>query len=256
MQLAELSISATQVLGDNYTISYLNTGKELLYRHTATTPFTIDTCSALVVGNPQFSKFPNLPFAETEADMAAHFLHTTAYKKNDATFANVMNALTNSPDMIHFATHGIYTAPDNLTENTDWDALYHTMTGSSIVLSDDILLSCAHISTLDLNNTKLAVLSCCHSGQAAYLGTEGAFGLRRALTLAGCDTILLSLWQADDTATFLFMKAFYESLTITSSSVSKAFSYAHDILKNYEADGIHPYENPYYRAGFILISPC
>ncbi len=252
---AELSISATGVLGDIYTITYLNTGKELLCRHTSIAPFTVDSCNALVVGNPQFSQFPNLAFAETEADMVAHFLHTTAYKKNDANLANVLDALADSPDIVHFATHGIYTAPDNSSKNMDWDALYHTMNESGIVLSDDTLLSCAHISTLDLNNTKLAVLSCCHSGQATYLGTEGAYGLRRALTLAGCDTILLSLWQVDDTAAFLFMKAFYEALAVTGASATEAFSYAHDVLKNYETDGIRPYDNPYYRAGFILVSP-
>ena len=252
---AELSISAARVLGDNHTITYLNTGKELLCKNTPVTPFTIDNCNALVVGNPQFSQLQNLAFAETEADMVAHFLHTTAYKKSDANLANVLDALADSPDIVHFATHGIYTAPDNSSKNMDWDALYHTMTESGIVLSDDTLLSCAHLSTLDLRNTKLAVLSCCHSGQAAYLGTEGAYGLRRALTLSGCDTILLSLWQVDDTASFLFMKAFYEALTITGASACEAFSYAHDVLKNYEADGVCLYDNPYYRAGFILVSP-
>lgn len=251
---AELSISATRVLGDNYTITYLNTGKELLCRHTSITSFTVDTCNALVVGNPQFSQLPNLTFAETEADMVAHFLHTVAYKKSDANLSNVLEALATSPDIVHFATHGIYTAPDNSLKDIDWDALYHTMTESGIVLSNDTLLSCAHLSTLDLHNTKLAVLSCCHSGQATYLGTEGAYGLRRALTLAGCDTILLSLWQVDDTVAFLFIKAFYEALAVTGASASEAFSYAHDVLKNYETDDVRPYDNPYYRAGFILVS--
>ena len=251
---AELSISATRVLGDNHTITYLNTGKELLRRHTSATLFNVDNCTALVVGNPQFSQFPDLPFAETEADMVAHFLHTTAHKKSDANLANVLDDLADSPDIVHFATHGIYTAPDNNSKDIDWDALYHTMTESGIVLSDDTLLSYAHLSTLDLHNTKLAVLSCCHSGQAAYLGTEGAYGLRRALTLAGCDTILLNLWQADDAATFLFMKAFYEALSVTGTSACEAFSYAQDALKNHETDGVRPYDNPYYRAGFILVS--
>ena len=163
--------------------------------------------------------------------------------------------LTESPDIVHIAAHGIYRAPIAKNNKVDWDSLYDAMLLSGIVLAEDTLLSAATLATLDLSHTKLAVLSCCHLGQAAYLGTEGAYGLRRALLLAGCHTLIVSLWQVDDAASFLWMKAFYEAFTLTGASIADAFFTAQDTLKNYDQNGTKPYANPYYWAGFILVSP-
>lgn len=210
--------------------------------------------SALVIGNPTTFSFANLPMAEQEADMVSYFLQAITYKKKNATFTNVLQALTASPERLHIAAHGIYHTPEAVSKEVDWNALYHAMAHSGIVLEGDALLSCAHISTLDLSNTRLAVLSCCHSGNASYLGTEGAYGLRRSFVLAGCKALIVNLWQVDDTASFLWMKTFYETLTITASSLAEAFDAAISAVKKYEAYGVHPYEHPYYWAGFILIS--
>lgn len=252
---SRLSISAGRTLGDNHSIYYINTGKELI--NSLPNCITLSICqdSALVVGNPNVSQFADLPYSEVEADMAAYFLNTSAYKKEHATIANISIALDSMPNILHFAAHGIFASPSSKNEDIDWDALYEIMSNSGIVLADDVLLSCDRIARLDLSNTKLAVLSCCHSGEAVYLGTEGAYGLRRSLTLSGCKSLIISLWQVDDAASFLWMKAFYETLTITGSSIEEAYSAATDTLKNYESEGTYPYANPYYWAGFVLISP-
>lgn len=41
---------------------------------------------------------------------------------------------------------------------------------------------------------------------------EGVLGLRRGFVLAGTQSMLFSLWSADDEASASFMKAFYERL--------------------------------------------
>ncbi len=252
---SQLSLSADKTLGDTYTIRYLNTGKELLCTDRSAYRFRADTDRAFVVGNPSVSSFENLPFAEAEADMVAYFLHTAACKNGHATVSYVQAALNESPDMIHIAAHGIYQAPVAKNNAIDWDILHHAMQHSGIVLAEDTLLSSATLATLDLSHTKLAVLSCCHSGQSAYLGTEGAYGLRRSLLLAGCHALIISLWQVDDAASFLWMKTFYEAFTLTGASVEDAFLMAQDTVKSYEQNGTKPYADPYYWAGFILVSP-
>lgn len=250
---SQLLQSATKSLGDTHTICYLNTGKELLCTDRSDYRFRSDTTS-FVVGNPTVTHFANLPYAETEADMAAYFLDTTACKNEYATITNIQSALEESPDIVHIAAHGIYEAPVAKNNHVDWDILHSAMKQSGILLTGDTLLSAATLATMDLSRTKLAVLSCCHSGQSAYLGTEGAYGLRRALLLAGCHTLIISLWQVDDAASFLWMKTFYETFTLTGVSMEEAFFTAQDKVKNYEQNGSKPYANPYYWAGFLLLS--
>lgn len=252
---SQLPVSASLKLGDTHSICYLNTGKELLHKTDCLFHNTTIATPALVVGNPTVSSYVNLPLAEQEADMVSYFLQTNTYKNESATLSNILQALTTAPDILHIAAHGIYHTPKATNDEVNWDALYHAMTRSGIVLTDDALLSCAHISTFNLTNTRLTVLSCCHSGNAAYLGTEGAYGLRRAFFLAGCRALIVNLWQVDDTASFLWMKVFYEVLTITGASLSEAHKAAVSFVKNYETDGVHPYEHPFYWAGFVLISP-
>jgi len=250
---SQLPVSAAKKMEDTHSIRYLNTGKELLCKSIASMSAT-NISSALVIGNPTSPSFANLPLAEQETDMVSYFLQADTCKNENATLPNVLQALSASPDILHMAAHGIYHAPKVTAEEVNWNALYHAMTHSGIVLADDALLSCAHISALNLSGTKLAVLSCCHSGNAAYLGTEGAYGLRRAFMLAGCKALIVNLWQVDDTASFLWMKAFYETLTITGASLSEAYEAAVSAVKNYETAGVHLYDHPYYHAGFILIS--
>lgn len=251
---SQLAVSAAKTLGDCHFISYLNTGKELLFPDSASASTFDNVQNAVIISNPATTRFANLPFADKEAGLVASCLPATTYQHNTATLTNIREALSTMPDMLHIAAHGVLHSPPVENREVNWDLLYQSMNNSGIVLADSIL-SCTHISTLDLSHIKLAVLSCCHSGTATYLGTEGAYGLRRAFLMAGCKALIVSLWQVDDTASFLWMKAFYENLFIAGASLKESYRAAGLTVKNYELHGIHPYANPYYWAGFILISP-
>lgn len=248
-----LSVSANKYLGDMYPIVYLNCGKEL-YRNSACDSYEMRIKNTgnqaipqntFVLGNPTAQNFPNLPFAKEEADIVAGLMNTCAYTCENATLANFLAAISAAPSILHIAAHGVFHEPPH-SDNTDWDMLYHYMTQSGIIFSNNELLSYAQISNLNLSATQLAVLSCCHSGHAVSHATEGAYGLRRAFHLAGCKAVIASLWQVDDKISLLWMKSFYEALTLHSSSIEKAFIHATDTVKKQEA-------NPYYWAGFILL---
>src|SRR6266545_2859597 len=65
---------------------------------------------------------------------------------------------------------------------------------------------------LDLWGTKLVVLSACDTGVGEVQYGEGAYGLRRALALAGAETQVMSLWPVSDTGTRDLMIGYYKAL--------------------------------------------
>ena len=149
--------------------------------------------------------------------------------------------------MLHIAAHGIF-APDSETPRSgqaDWNALKRQLAESGLLLSQNTLLSCEDISRLPLKNMKLAVLSCCHSGDSSYRTTEGTYGLRRSFIQAGCSCLLVNLWQVNDEASLTFTDSFYDALINQSLTPIQAFYHTTKRLK----DQLHPY----YWAGYQLI---
>jgi MYXO-CTERM domain-containing protein len=78
--------------------------------------------------------------------------------------------------------------------------------------SDDGVLTALEAAGLDLFGTHLVVLSACESGVGEASSGEGVYGLRRALTMAGSATQVISLWQVDTGRTRELMQAYYKRL--------------------------------------------
>lgn len=110
-------------------------------------------------------------------------------------------------------------------------------------IEDGILLS-EDISRLNLNGCNLLVLSGCQSG-GGKVDKDGVYGLQRAFKRAGVKSMLLSLWNVDDSVTKEFMVSFYKSLMLTNNKYS-AYSSAQKEIRD-------KYKNPYYWAAFIIL---
>ncbi|MFT4019794.1 MAG: CHAT domain-containing protein [Agriterribacter sp.] len=211
--------------------------------------------------------FPFLPHSLKEINTIkrnAEILHKrslifTADNATEAAFRNLGG--DNSPEAIHFATHG-FVLPDTSTQAGN--------SALSFKVSDNPLLRCGlvmaggnkgwkgkvgagendgiltglEISVVQLPNTQLAVLSACETGLGKIEGSEGVFGLQRAFKLAGVNYVMTSLWQVPDKETAEFMEIFYAQW-LGGKTIREAFFTTQQTMRKKYA--------PYYWAGFTLV---
>jgi CHAT domain-containing protein len=74
------------------------------------------------------------------------------------------------------------------------------------------ILTAAEIAELSLFGTQLVVLSACETNVGEIRISEGVYGLRRALALAGARSQVTSLWRVNDAATADLMTDYYQRL--------------------------------------------
>ncbi len=110
---------------------------------------------------------------------------------------------------------------------------------------DDGILTALEASGLDLEGTKLVVLSACETGVGKVTNGDGVYGLRRALVIAGAESLVMSLWQVDDQATKDLMVGYYKRL---SKGESRSSALREIQL---ELEGNKKYAHPYYWASFL-----
>jgi CHAT domain-containing protein len=147
---------------------------------------------------------------------------------------------------LHIATHATW---DSKIDNKDLKAgglLFASVQNMEDVSVNERInfISAKEISTMDLSNTSLAVLSACQTG-IGKITDDGVWGIQRAFKMAGVKTILMSLWKVDDIATALMMTTFYKELLATNNK--------HIAYKRAQQKVREKFENPYYWAGFIML---
>lgn len=162
-----------------------------------------------------------------------------------------------SPRILHIATHGFF-LPDTLQGQEE-----HPMNRTGLILAganhawargkpvsdmEDGILTAFEITTMDLKNTELVVLSACETGLGYIVNNEGVFGLQRAFKQAGAKNLMVSLWSVPDKATQLLMTQFYQNCLDKNMSLRDALKAAQQWMR-----GQNAYKNPYYWAGFVLL---
>ena len=111
---------------------------------------------------------------------------------------------------------------------------------------DDGILTASELSSLNLGEINLVVMSACDSG-LGETSSEGVFGLQRGFKLAGAKSLLMSLWKVDDHATHLLMTEFYRQY-LSGKSKRESLYLAQSTLRSSEE-----FSAPYYWASFILL---
>ena len=173
----------------------------------------------------------SLPGTKKEAGYISKIIDAKLFVEEEASALNIQKQ--DSPKILHIATHSFYIG-DKKEENIFAELFFSSnslsyskkfenpLLRSGIVLAganypeknlnDDGYLTALEISKLNWNGTELVVVSGCESGQGDLQSGEGVYGLKRAITVAGARSSLLSLWEVDDKATAAFMESFYLKL--------------------------------------------
>ncbi|MBI1769012.1 MAG: CHAT domain-containing protein [Bacteroidetes bacterium] len=142
---------------------------------------------------------------------------------------------------IHIATHGFANE-----ESPELSGLL--LAQDTTELEEDNVLYMGEIYNMQLK-CELVTLSACETGLGKIMEGEGVVGLARALTYAGAQNILVSLWKVNDASTAALMIDFYQALLNESrDSISAALQKA---KTNMIASG--KYADPYYWSPFVLL---
>jgi len=176
------------------------------------------------------------------------------------------------PRVLHIATHGFFEAdqdaklsdragsdrtPSSLEDPMLRSGLFfaganRTLAGESTPEDlDDGVLTAYEATGLNLQGTELVVLSACETGLGEVSAGEGVFGLRRALQVAGADSVLLSMWSVPDKETQELMTLFYKNW-LSGQDKPTALRNAQLALRK-TVTARYGKDSPYYWGAFVLV---
>ena len=110
---------------------------------------------------------------------------------------------------------------------------------------EDGVLNGQELSSLDLSGVELITLMACATGEGDIDEYEGVHGLRRALKMAGCGSMITTAWNVDSEAASVYLEVFYDIL-LAGHGVPAAHRAAQlEVMKRFD--------DPYYWAVFQLV---
>ncbi|MBT4377886.1 MAG: CHAT domain-containing protein [Gammaproteobacteria bacterium] len=186
--------------------------------------------------------FAPLPGAEKEGRTITDRLvandHVNDVYFGDQAQERVLAEITESPEILHLATHGFFLEADDTLRKRllkmqrsseiqvpppgDNPLLraglaFAGINSNAQFLGDidtvnDGVLTALEVLGLNLSGTKLVVLSACETGLGEIHEGEGVYGLRRSFQEAGVAEVISSLWEVSDGGTQALMTDFYDRL--------------------------------------------
>jgi CHAT domain-containing protein len=239
-----------QLLRDNYQISYLSSGKDVLRWKLETDRAASES---LIIANPNFD-YPDPPSEETSETQDSHDNYFKPLRETEPLAKSIAKKLaipnlylgdeavetlfsqTASPRILLIATHG-YFEPEspslNLTENP-LDRFAVAPTNNAMIraglafagantsrqgqtLPTDAgkgLLLAQDVAGIDLWENEVTILIACQTGLGDVQLGEGVFGLRRAFAVAGCKALIMSLWKVPTRVSLLLMDRFLSDVEL------------------------------------------
>nr|MDJ0843452.1 CHAT domain-containing protein [Crocosphaera sp.] len=264
-----------QYLVEDYKISYLTTGRDLLRlkdKFSSQQP-------PLIIADPIYNQekksvnvdvglnrsidlsklmtLSPLPGTKEEADaLSTIFPQSIVLTQSQATENAVKQA--KRPQILHIATHGFFLNRSLLDSNNSQSSqnIDNPLLQSGLVLTgvdinksaeNDGVLTALETTNLNLLGTKLVVFSACDIGVGDTTTGEGVYGLRRALVIAGSESQLISLWKVADEQTKDLMVDYYQRL--------KQGENRHEALRQIQLSMLKSktQHHPYYWSSFIPV---
>ena len=177
------------------------------------------------------SDFKDLKFANIESQKIAKLFDGTLFAKEKATKSNFIEEKENF-DILHLSMHSQLFEDD--------------FNKSCLVFSNEERLYFSELYGMNIP-ASLVVLSACDTGNGALKNGEGIMSMSRALTYAGVQSAVVSLWQVPDKETAEIMISFYENLKKGEPKDEALANAKITFIEN------NPMKNqPYYWAGFVV----
>lgn len=273
-----------QALLRTHEITYVGSGRELLQPPAPKAPFSAVAFADPIYtipdsADPSILNFAPLPGTAEEARAIQAII--PAIKSHLKGQANeVALKSVQAPTILHIATHGFFLDsapggegsrglkrkqppgdPEQANKTSGAGRLSFRLEENPLIRSglafsganqltggrdEDGVLTALEASRLNLQGTRLIVLSACETGVGEVMNGEGVFGLRRAFQLAGAKSQVLSLWKVDDRATAQLMADFYKQLSKGTGKSTALHNAATAIANDTK------YAHPNYWAAFIL----
>ncbi len=216
--------------------------------------------------------FPALPQTAEEGEALRSLLPSaTLLTKREA--SKTALGRIQSPEILHIATHGFFLEDLKMISNGDRGARVSTgddsrrlrqvekdgsrvenpLLRAGLALAganeqrgeDNGILTALEMTGLNLWGTKLVTLSACDTGVGEVRNGDGVHGLRRALSLAGAETQVMSLWPVSDRWTRELMVSYYRRLKLGEGRGAALRQAQLEMLRNVNR------RHPYFWAGFI-----
>ncbi len=264
-----LPMNESTLVIDRFRIGYLNSGKDLL-RASSVPEGNGLFIFAVSSGHPTLNGRPLSPLPGVKKEASAIANLWPGFLKGffmDINANELRIKSLRSPKWLHLATHGLF-----MPDESKWTTLVrqgpigraveqhipliesqNPLRNGVLALAarpeskEDGFLTALEIMNMDLRGTDMVVLSACDTGRGKIRNGEGVFGLRRAFTIAGARTLIMSLWKVGDESTALLMEYFYQELK---KDLSKP-----DALRQAKLRFRKEKPEPYFWAGFVCIGP-
>ena len=148
-----------------------------------------------------------------------------------ATRQEVLSRLPGN-NVLHFSCHGFFNPEDPMQ--------------SGLMMANDETIAVFDIQQIQLDVTRLVVLSACETGLIGRRIIDEAIGFPCAWLGLGVPGIISSLWSVDDESTSILMKKFYEYLMIDKLGPGEALRQAQISVRD------TLYSQPYFWAAFFF----
>jgi len=125
---------------------------------------------------------------------------------------------------------------------------------SFLVLGDGSRLTLDGLAGLDFTDLELVTLSACQTAMGGGQTDDGREieGLSAIVQQRGAKQVVASLWRVEDESTAQLMHGMYLAVAARGTDVAAALQQAQKSLRAKVVGGRHPYDHPYYWAGFVV----
>ena len=216
-------------LGDEFALFTLPSASVLEFLHQKRKPWT-DSLLALA-----YKGVPQLEYVEKEVKHIGKSANAQILLGSEANESQ-LRSLASRFSIVHLAAHGEFDA-----ENPLFSRIYLAPESSQL---NDGNLAVHEVYDLPLQQANLAVLSACQTGLGVLSRGDDIVGLTRAFMYAGAPSVVSTLWEVNDRASYELMLAFYKHLRRGKAPAEALQAAQRELRKTYT--------NPYFWAGFVL----